>query len=290
MFPRLQPCKRQSVLSTLLLFFLLALFVDLTSATPSPVQGQAPDKQSRDASVLEDLSYLAIAADTSCEGSEGQYNCLSDSFQYCLNGTWSDVTLCTENSEQTAETSSLCSPIGRTDTINFNGECEISAAWGWGNGGGGWGGGRGYYGAGERVEVSRWVWSFVGMIFVFALNAETAGTANTYENPNINTATSHTTTAGEVPAAHATSRAATSTVGGGDAPTTRSGGIGQQIKGAFAQGHGMGEVIRGKFNSAVDTAAGDSQGMAKNKNVTTGGEREFATKDFVKKGTLDKAL
>lgn len=69
------------------------------------------------------------------------------------------------------------------------------------------------------------------------LNAETAGTANTYENPNINTATSHTTTAGEVPAAHATSRAATSTVGGGDAPTTRSGGIGQQIKGAFAQGH-----------------------------------------------------
>ncbi|KAK1623716.1 hypothetical protein BDP81DRAFT_286469, partial [Colletotrichum phormii] len=107
---------------------------------------------------------------------------------------------------------------------------------------------------------------------------------------NVNTATSHTTTTGQVPAAHSTSRAATSTIGGGDAPTTHSGGIGQQIKGAFAQGHGMGEVIRGKFNSAVDTAAGDPQGMAKNKNVTTGGEREFATKDFVKKGTLDKAL
>ncbi|KAK1709478.1 hypothetical protein BDP67DRAFT_361902, partial [Colletotrichum lupini] len=107
---------------------------------------------------------------------------------------------------------------------------------------------------------------------------------------NVNTATSHTTRTDEIPAAHSTSRAATSTIGGGDAPTTRSGGIGQQIKGAFAQGHGMGEVIRGKFNSAVDTAAGDSQGMAKNKNITTGGEREFATKDFVKKGTLDKAL
>ncbi|KAK2037989.1 hypothetical protein LZ31DRAFT_546516 [Colletotrichum somersetense] len=86
------------------------------------------------------------------------------------------------------------------------------------------------------------------------------------------------------------SRAAASTVGGGDAATTHSGGIGQQIKGAFAQGHGVGEVLRGKFNSAVDTAAGDPQGQAKNKEIATGGEREFATKDFVKKGTLDKAL
>ncbi|OHE99034.1 hypothetical protein CORC01_05724 [Colletotrichum orchidophilum] len=122
------------------------------------------------------------------------------------------------------------------------------------------------------------------------LNAETAGGANAYENPNLNTTTSHAATTGQDPATHSTSRAATSTIGGGDAPTTHSGGIGQQIKGAFAQGHGMGEVIRGKFNSAVDTAAGDPQGMAKNKNITTGGEREFATKDFVKKGTLDKAL
>ncbi|KXH50727.1 hypothetical protein CSIM01_01576 [Colletotrichum simmondsii] len=166
MFPRLQPCRRKSVLSTLLLFFLLALFIDLTSASPSSVVEQALDKQTRDTTVLQDFSYLAIAADTSCDASEGQYNCLSDSFQYCLNGTWSTVTACTENSEKTAESSSLCSPIGRTDTIDFNGECEISAAWGWGNGGGGWGGGRGYYGAGDRVEVSRWVWSFVGMVFV----------------------------------------------------------------------------------------------------------------------------
>ncbi|KAF9869723.1 hypothetical protein CkaCkLH20_12766 [Colletotrichum karsti] len=79
-------------------------------------------------------------------------------------------------------------------------------------------------------------------------------------------------------------------VGGGDAPTTHGGGIGHQIKGAFAQTHGVGEVLRGKFNSAVDTVAGDSEGLAKNKNITTGGEREFANKDFVKKGTTDKAL
>ncbi|EFQ32448.1 hypothetical protein CGRA01v4_05873 [Colletotrichum graminicola] len=94
----------------------------------------------------------------------------------------------------------------------------------------------------------------------------------------------------QAPATQPVSRAAESTVGGGDAATTHSGGVGQQIKGAFAQGHGVGEVLRGKFNSAVDTAAGDPQGQAKNKNVATGGEREFATKGFVKKGTLDKAL
>ncbi|KAK2005615.1 hypothetical protein LZ32DRAFT_611945 [Colletotrichum eremochloae] len=110
------------------------------------------------------------------------------------------------------------------------------------------------------------------------------------QNVNPNTATTHTTTAGQVPGTQPVSGAATSTVGGGDAATTHSGGIGQQIKGALAQGHGVGEVLRGKFNSAVDTAAGDPQGQVKNKNIATGGEREFASKDFVKKGTLDKAL
>ncbi|KAK1691058.1 hypothetical protein BDP55DRAFT_649472 [Colletotrichum godetiae] len=170
MFSRLQPCRRKSVLSTLLVFFVLALLVDRTFATPSPVPEPGLDKQARDTTVIEDLSHLAIAAETSCEGYEGQYNCLSDSFQYCLNGTWSTVNSCTGNSDDPAESSSssspVCSPIGRTDTIDFDGECELDASWGWGNGGGGWGGGRGYYGAGERVEVSRWVWSFVGMVFV----------------------------------------------------------------------------------------------------------------------------
>ncbi|KAF6825991.1 hypothetical protein CMUS01_09623 [Colletotrichum musicola] len=96
--------------------------------------------------------------------------------------------------------------------------------------------------------------------------------------------------------ANATGTAAThastgsQTIGGGDAPTTHGGGIGHQIKGVFAQGHGVGEVLRGKFNSAVDTMAGDSEGLAKDKVTTTGGEREFANRDFVKKGTTDKAI
>ncbi|KZL75545.1 chitin synthase 2, partial [Colletotrichum tofieldiae] len=142
--------------------------------------------------------------------------------------------------------------------------------------------------------------TFSRSILTMASNTNTAAldaqNANIYQNPNLNptttqtTTTQQTTTTGQVPETHPTSRAAVSTIGGGDAPTTHSGGIGQQIKGAFAQGHGVGEVIRGKFNSAVDTAAGDPQGQAKNKNIATGGEREFANKDFVKKGTLDKAL
>ncbi|CCF44635.1 hypothetical protein CH063_03382 [Colletotrichum higginsianum] len=135
-----------------------------------------------------------------------------------------------------------------------------------------------------------------------AQNANTYQNVDAYQNPSVNSnvnpnanpattqTTTQTTTTSQAPVTHPTSTAATSTIGGGDAPTTHSGGIGQQIKGAFAQGHGVGEVLRGKFNSAVDTAAGDPQGQAKNKNITTGGEREFATKDFVRKGTLDKAL
>ncbi|TDZ31483.1 hypothetical protein C8035_v001354 [Colletotrichum spinosum] len=168
------------------------------------------------------------------------------------------------------------------------------------------------------------------------LDAEN-GTANTYQNPNVNPSTSQgvgptgasanlgqqrlggdstnpdagyrgtTVPTGAVNTgvgssigseANATGTAAThtgfgagnSTVGGGDAPTTHGGGVGHQIKGAFAQGHGVGEVLRGKFNSAVDTMAGDSEGLAKDKRTTTGGEREFAHKDFVKKGTMDKAI
>ncbi|KAF6829329.1 hypothetical protein CPLU01_07971 [Colletotrichum plurivorum] len=137
------------------------------------------------------------------------------------------------------------------------------------------------------------------------LNAENASSANTSQSPNMNSATSQpgygsTTGAGVESSigreANATGIAAThastgsQTIGGGDAPTTHGGGIGHQIKGAFAQGHGVGEVLRGKFNSAVDTMAGDSEGLAKDKVTTTGGEREFANREFVKKGTSDKAI
>ncbi|OHE99035.1 hypothetical protein CORC01_05725 [Colletotrichum orchidophilum] len=171
MFPRLQPCRRKSVLSILLLFF-LALLVDRASATPSPSLTPAANTG------VQDLSHLAIDPDASCDGYEGQWNCLSDTFQHCANGTWSDVLSCTGTSSSADEaaepssSSSICTPIGRTDIVDFDGECN--AAWAWGNGGNsGWGGGgtscngnRCYYGAGERLEVSRWVWSFVGMVFV----------------------------------------------------------------------------------------------------------------------------
>ncbi|KAI6627173.1 hypothetical protein MCOR14_008751 [Pyricularia oryzae] len=153
------------------------------------------------------------------------------------------------------------------------------------------------------------------------------GAGNTYQNPNINPSTSQGVGAGAGSMnlgqqrlggdstnpdgasrgtsatqlgsslgqeASGTGAAATSgvganssTVGGGDAPTSRTGGIAGQIKGAFAQGHGVGEILRGKVNSAVDTMAGDSQGMAIDKRTTTAGEREYANKEFAKKTSTD---
>ncbi|TLS26366.1 hypothetical protein PpBr36_04912 [Pyricularia pennisetigena] len=150
------------------------------------------------------------------------------------------------------------------------------------------------------------------------------GAGNTYQNPNVNPSTSQGVGAGTNlgqqrlggdstnpdgasrgtsatqlgsslgQEASATDAAAAggvgannSTIGGGDAPTSRTGGVAQQIKGAFAQGHGVGEILRGKVNSAVDTMAGDSQGMAIDKRTTTAGEREFANREFAKKTSTD---
>jgi hypothetical protein len=53
---------------------------------------------------------------------------------------------------------------------------------------------------------------------------------------------------------------------------------------------GIGEAIRGNINSAIDGFTGDSAAMAKNDQIARGGEQEFRTGDFVKKGTMDKAL
>jgi hypothetical protein len=95
--------------------------------------------------------------------------------------------------------------------------------------------------------------------------------------------------------------------------TTSTGGTagaeaGQGLKGVFAKGHvsllrtfdlkhlvwqdvqGIGEAIRGNINSAIDGFTGDSAAMAKNDQIARGGEQEFRTGDFVKKGTMDKAL
>ncbi|KAI4738648.1 hypothetical protein E4T50_10872 [Aureobasidium sp. EXF-12298] len=65
---------------------------------------------------------------------------------------------------------------------------------------------------------------------------------------------------------------------------------GQGLKGVFAKGHGIGESIRGNINSAIDGFTGDSASLAKNEQVARGGEQEFQTGSFVKKGTTDKAL
>ncbi|KAH8172275.1 hypothetical protein LIA77_09043 [Sarocladium implicatum] len=53
-----------------------------------------------------------------------------------------------------------------------------------------------------------------------------------------------------------------------------------KAKGVLAQGHGLGENIRGNFNAAVDTAFNDKQGQAKDEAVASKGAHEVINKDF----------
>ncbi|KAF3353175.1 Protein dopey [Verticillium dahliae VDG1] len=70
----------------------------------------------------------------------------------------------------------------------------------------------------------------------------------------------------------------------------KKGGLKEGVKGVIAQGHGMGESVRGHFNAGVDGLLGDKEGQRKDAAVAAGGEREFARKDFEHKGTMDKSL
>lgn len=56
--------------------------------------------------------------------------------------------------------------------------------------------------------------------------------------------------------------------------------IGKGIRGVFAQGHGIGETIRGNFNAALDGLAGSKEGEEKNAAIANKGEREFTNKEF----------
>ncbi|WYZ35109.1 hypothetical protein EsH8_I_001385 [Colletotrichum jinshuiense] len=166
MLPQIQTCRRRGVLATILLTF-LALLLNGASAAPSPSPDSvAPLDEAATNTTLQDLSHLYIDVDASCVGYEGQWNCLSNKFQHCSGGKWTEAVSCTGNSgsaSNTAET--LCTPLGRTDLVEFMGEC--SAAWGWGNSGGGsgWGtrcsGNRCYYGAGSSVSAGKWVYPVV---------------------------------------------------------------------------------------------------------------------------------
>ncbi|EFQ32449.1 hypothetical protein CGRA01v4_05875 [Colletotrichum graminicola] len=166
MFPQVRTCRRKGALSALLVFFLVALAAALDEATAN--------------TTLQDLSHLYLVPDAPCAGHEGQWNCLSDRFQHCADGQWSAVLSCSGAGSASAvdtgsDPVSLCSPLGKTDIVDFEGEC--SAAWGWGGsggGGGGWGGGgvscngNGCYrGTGTRLGAGPWVYvSIVGAVVV----------------------------------------------------------------------------------------------------------------------------
>ncbi|RKU39749.1 hypothetical protein DL546_000233 [Coniochaeta pulveracea] len=66
--------------------------------------------------------------------------------------------------------------------------------------------------------------------------------------------------------------------------------VARGVKGVFAQGHGVGESLRGNINSAIDSFTGDTTKQAHDEEVARGGFREVANKEFEKKGTTDKAL
>ncbi|KAK2037988.1 hypothetical protein LZ31DRAFT_142541 [Colletotrichum somersetense] len=172
MLPQVRTCRRKGgALSALLIFFLL---VALAAAAADALD----EEETANATALRDLSHLYLVPDASCAGHEGQWNCLSDRFQHCAGGQWSAVLSCSSGggaeSAESDSSGSLCSPLGRTDVVDFEGEC--GAAWSWGgNGGGGWGvgvtscnGNRCFRGAGARLGAGgSWVYaSVVGAVLL----------------------------------------------------------------------------------------------------------------------------
>lgn len=53
-----------------------------------------------------------------------------------------------------------------------------------------------------------------------------------------------------------------------------------KVKEVAAQGHGLGENLRGNFNAAVDTAFNDKTGQQRDEAVASKGEREVINKEF----------
>ncbi|KAM0279547.1 hypothetical protein ACHAQH_004502 [Verticillium albo-atrum] len=110
-----------------------------------------------------------------------------------------------------------------------------------------------------------------------------------------------TTTHGPGGITHGTTGATTGAATGTAAGTThdthtaahdghKKGGVAEGVKGIFAQGHGMGESVRGHFNAGVDGLLGDKEGQRKDAAVAAGGEREVASKEFEHQGTMNKSL
>ncbi|ROT42393.1 hypothetical protein SODALDRAFT_326557 [Sodiomyces alkalinus F11] len=143
-----------------------------------------------------------------------------------------------------------------------------------------------------------------------SLNAATNPNAAKYQPPTAGAETSAATTAtagesrfdpttpaegttsghGIPPSSAAAPAAGTNTTTSDTAAGRRqSRGFTDTVKGAMAQGHGLGEAARGSFNAKVDELMGDETGRQKDQAVVAGGKREFTNKEFERKG-WDKAL
>ncbi|KAK2748538.1 hypothetical protein FQN57_000672 [Myotisia sp. PD_48] len=77
-----------------------------------------------------------------------------------------------------------------------------------------------------------------------------------------------------------TTGATGSSTGSSGATPNPAGSVGHGIKDIAAGIHGAGEKIRGNVGAAVDRAANDPEGAAKNELVSDQGEREMKTGKF----------
>lgn len=85
------------------------------------------------------------------------------------------------------------------------------------------------------------------------------------------------------PAAHVPGGTGTAVGGAGAGAGNTGERVAHGIKGLFAQGHGVGESLRGNINSAIDSFTGDTAKQAQDEETARRGFREVQGKQFERK-------
>lgn len=97
------------LLVTLLLVLVLAQPVTpgaTTTATRAAGQPALTSRRNNDGTLSPSILLPRADPGSGCDGSEGQWNCMTHSFQRCAAGLWSEVMQCADGTE--------CSPAGLT--------------------------------------------------------------------------------------------------------------------------------------------------------------------------------
>jgi hypothetical protein len=103
-----------------ILYLILITFISRTTA----LAHNEPDEVSAQNAETATLNLLVkrISVGQDCTGSEGMWNCMTNSFQRCASGRWSEVTQCAAGTQ--------CSPAGTGYQFNvgFSGSGSSSTA------------------------------------------------------------------------------------------------------------------------------------------------------------------